>query len=149
MLSLWIFLDIVMFYLILMVMLVHTSRSGTEMLWSCCGESDGMWWGLSGTLDMDIGCGSLVHNDHNGRNINDCFGQRHSSTKHHCFKHSAAHALMFPSEGCIGSGHICCESTAQQVNCNSSTDVVSQNLHSASINGSICHPELVVVYERC
>ena len=57
-LSLWIFLDIVVFYLILMVIRVHVSRSGTEILWSFCGESDGMWWGLSGTLDMDIGCGS-------------------------------------------------------------------------------------------
>jgi len=45
------------FYLILMVIRVHVSRSGTEMLWSCCEESDGMWWGLSGALDMDIGCG--------------------------------------------------------------------------------------------
>ena len=42
-LSLWIFLDIVVFYLILMVILVHAYRSGTEMLWSCCGESDGLW----------------------------------------------------------------------------------------------------------
>ncbi len=57
-LSLWIFLGIVVFYLILMVMRVHASSSGTEMLWSSCGESDGMWWGLSGVLDMDKGCGS-------------------------------------------------------------------------------------------
>ena len=58
MLSLWIFLDIVVSYLILMVIRVHVLRSGTEMFWSFCGESDGMWWGLSGALDMDIGCGS-------------------------------------------------------------------------------------------
>ncbi len=57
-LSLWIFLDIVVFTLILKVIQVHVSRSGTEILESFCGESDGMCGGLSGTLDMDVGCGS-------------------------------------------------------------------------------------------
>ena len=41
-----------------MVIRVHVFRSGTEILRSFCGESDGMWWGLSGALVMDIGCGS-------------------------------------------------------------------------------------------
>ena len=52
MLGLWMFMDVVVFYLILMVIRVHASRSGTEMLWSCCGQSDGMWWGLSAALEM-------------------------------------------------------------------------------------------------
>ncbi len=81
-----------------------------------------------------------VHNDHKGRNIDDCFGQ--------WIKHSAAHALMLcASDCCTGSGHICCESNAQHVS--SATDDVLQESHSASINGSICHPELMMVYWRC
>ena len=43
---------------IVMVIRVHVLRCVTKILWTFFGESDGMWWGLSGTLDMDIGCGS-------------------------------------------------------------------------------------------
>ena len=54
-LSLWIFLNIVVFYLIFMVIHVHVSHSGTGILWSFCVESDGMWCGCSTpTKDGDI-----------------------------------------------------------------------------------------------